>query len=344
MTRRSRCGAEYVRGTRGNGKLDTVNNKLKVAVLMGGISTERDISIQSGQCVAEALKEAGFDVVAADIRPDNLDILEDSSVNVFFPALHGEFGEDGQLQQILEDRSLCYAGSGPKASKLAFDKLASKNLFTKVGVTTPVGIEFNPNADTGQLEKQLQQLADKYVVKPIRQGSSVGFHIANNWREAIAAASECFSEFGDCMIEELIPGRDITVGILCDQALPIIELRTKSGFYDYDAKYSDEQTEFLFDTIDDSALIAKIQTTAIGCFNALACRHFARVDFRLSNNGTPYALELNAIPGFTARSDLPKAAAKTGISMSELCIKIIEAALENKDSPVGQQVGQTERR
>jgi len=299
---------------------------------MGGIGTECDISIQSGQCVAEALKEAGFDVVTADIRPDNLDILEDNSIDVFFPALHGEFGEDGQLQQILEDKSLLYAGSGPTASKLAFDKMASKKHFAEAGVATPAAIEFNAETDIKQLEKRLQQLADKYVVKPIRQGSSVGFHIADNWRDAIAAASECFSEFGDCMIEELIPGRDITVGILCDQALPIIELRTKSGFYDYDAKYSDEQTEFLFDTIDDSALIAKIHTTAIGCFNALACRHFARVDFRLSNNGTPYALELNAIPGFTARSDLPKAAAKTGISMSELCIKIVEAALENENS------------
>jgi len=306
--------------------LKTANGKLKVAVLMGGIGTERDISIQSGRCVAEALKEAGFDVVTADIQPDNLDILGDGSIDVFFIALHGEFGEDGQLQQILEDKSLVYAGSGPSACKLSFDKMASKKAFAKAGIAIPAGIEFNPNADTGQLEKQLQQLADKYVVKPIGQGSSVGFHIANSWREAIAAASECFSEFGDCMIEELIPGRDITVGILCDQALPIIELQTRTGFYNYQAKYSDEQTEFLFDTIKDPVLTAKIGAAALGCFNALGCRHFARVDFRLSNDGIPYVLELNAIPGFTARSDLPKAAAKIGLSMSDLCTKIIEAA------------------
>jgi D-alanine-D-alanine ligase len=127
------------------------------------------------------------------------------------------------------------------------------------------------------------------------------------------------------MIEELIVGRDITAGILCDQALPIIELRTNTGFYDYHAKYSDERTEFLFDTIEDTAVAAKTRAAAMDCFNALGCRHFARVDFRLDNDGTAYALELNAIPGFTARSDLPKAAARAGISMSELCTKIVEA-------------------
>ncbi|MGA1980435.1 MAG: D-alanine--D-alanine ligase [Sedimentisphaerales bacterium] len=304
-----------------------IESRVKVAVLMGGIGEERDISIQSGSCVAQALKEAGLDVVTSDVGPDNLDILEDSSIDVFFLALHGRFGEDGQLQQILEDKSLRYTGSRPRACRLALDKMASKKAFSKAGILTPVAIEFNSNADPAKLEKQLEQFADRFVVKPVTQGSSIGMSVANNSREAIAAASDCFSEFGDCMIEELIPGRDITVGILCDQALPIIELRTQSGFYDYHSKYFDEQTEFLFDTIDNPALTAKIKTAALDCFNALGCRHFARVDFRLNNDDDAYALELNAIPGFTSRSDLPKAAAKTGLSMNDLCIKIIEAAL-----------------
>jgi D-alanine-D-alanine ligase len=306
-----------------------IESPVKVAVLMGGIGEERDISLQSGRCVAQVLKEAGLDAVTSDVGPDNLDILEDSSIDVFFLALHGRFGEDGQLQQILEDKSLRYTGSGPRACKLALDKMASKKAFAKTGILTPAAIEFNPNVDHAELEKQLEKLADRYVVKPTTQGSSIGVSIANNRREAIAAASDCFSKFGDCMIEELIPGRDITVGILCDQALPIIELRTQSGFYDYHAKYFDEQTEFLFDTIDNPALTAKIKTAALDCFNSLGCRHFARVDFRLDNDDI-YALELNAIPGFTTRSDLPKAAARTGLSMSDLCIKIIKAALEDK--------------
>jgi D-alanine-D-alanine ligase len=309
-----------------------VDSKLKVCVLMGGVGEEREISIQSGNGVTQALKEASLNVVCADINPDNIDILEDDSIDVFFIALHGVFGEDGQLQQILEDKGLVYTGSGPTACRLALDKMASKKAFAKAGVDVPAAIEFSSRAKPGKLEKQLEQLADRYVVKPVSQGSSVGVRITNEWREAVAAASNCLSEFGDCMIEELIPGRDITVGILCDQALPIIELRTQTGFYDYHAKYTDEQTEFLFDTIDDPELTAKIKAAALDCFNALGCRHFARVDFRLGDDGVAYALELNAIPGFTARSDLPKAAAKAGISTSDLYVKIIEAALGDENN------------
>jgi D-alanine-D-alanine ligase len=293
---------------------------------MGGIGTERDISIQSGQCVTKALKEAGFDVVTADIRPDNLDILDDSSVNVFFPALHGEFGEDGQLQQILEDKSLLYTGSGPKASRLAFDKLASKKLFTQAGVTTPKVIKYDTRIEAKKLEKQLLQLSDRFVVKPVRQGSTIGVSIVDDPKSALAAVRECAEKFGDCMIEEFIAGREITVGILQSRALPIIEIRSKTGFYDYHAKYIDEETEFLFDTIDDPALTAKVQTAAMDCFRALGCRHFARADFILGYDGNPYALEINTIPGLTNHSLLPKAAAKIGLSMSDLCAKIVDAA------------------
>ena len=309
------------------------HNQLKVAVLMGGVGEERQISLQSGTCVAQALKRAGLDAVAADVDPENLDVLQDSSIDVFFLALHGRFGEDGQLQQILEAKSLTYTGSGPHACELALDKMKSKEAFAAAGIIVPKAIEFDPNADIGELENQLQQLGDRFAVKPIRQGSSVGFQVANDWREAVAAASQCVSQFNDCMIEELIPGRDITVGILCDRALPIIELRTGTGFYDYQAKYSDEGTEFLFDTIRDPILTARIEAAALGCFNALGCRHFARVDFRLSDDGIAYALEVNAIPGFTERSDLPKAAAKTGLSMSDLCVRIIESALDQGNKP-----------
>ncbi|HUS74025.1 MAG TPA: D-alanine--D-alanine ligase [Sedimentisphaerales bacterium] len=317
-----------------NSKLKTVNSKLvvseaeplKVAVLMGGIGEERDISIQSGNCVTQALKEAGLNVVAADIAPENLDILEDGSIDVFFIALHGKFGEDGQLQQILEDKSLVYTGSGPTASRLAFDKMAGKRAFAKAGLITPKVINFDVQTEVKDLVKQLLQLGDKFVVKPVRQGSTIGVSRADDPKSALAAARQCLSKFGDCMIEEFIPGRDITVGILCNQALPIIELRTQTGFYDYQAKYLDEKTQFLFDTIEQPALKAKVKAAALDCFNVLGCRHFARVDFRLGNDEVPYALEVNTIPGFTTRSDLPKAAAKTGLSMSDLCTKIIEAA------------------
>jgi D-alanine-D-alanine ligase len=295
-----------------------------VAVLAGGIGSERDVSIQSGRCVAEALQEAGFDVVTADIRPDNLEVLDDTSIDVFFPALHGKFGEDGQLQQILEDKSLLYTGSGPAASRLAFDKMASKRLFAEAGVTTPAAIEFSAANDTRHLENELRHFADKYVIKPVRQGSSIGVSIVSAPHEAVSAARETFSEFGDCMIEEYVPGREVTVGILFGRALPIIEIRTQSGFYNYHAKYADQQTEFLFDTVTDPDVAANVSRAALDCFEALGCRHFARVDFVLSDEGIAYALEVNTIPGFTGHSLLPKAAAKTGLSMSDLCARIVE--------------------
>jgi len=305
-----------------------------VAVLAGGIGAEREVSIESGRCVAEALKEAGLNVVTADITPDNTDILKDADIDVFFPALHGRFGEDGRLQQILEDRTLLYTTSGPPACRLAFDKIAAKKLFTEAGIDTPAAIEFSSDTDIGQLERQLQQLADRYVVKPVRQGSSVGVRIVTEQREVISAAQKCLSKFGDCMIEEFIPGREIAIGILCEQALPIIEIRTERPFYDYQAKYIDEQTEFLFDTITDPALTARIKTAALDCFNALGCRYFARADFILSDEQKPYILEVNTIPGLTTHSLLPKAAAKAGLSMSRLCTKIIEAAIETRKTKV----------
>jgi len=170
---------------------------------MGGIGEERDISIQSGRCVEQALKEAGLNVVTADIRPDNMDILEDDSIDVFFIALHGRFGEDGQLQQILEDKSLVYTGSGPEASRLAFDKLASKKCFTKAGIATPKAIRFDEQTESKEFEQQLLQLSDRFVVKPVRQGSAVGVAIVDEPASAAAAGRRCRREFGDCMIEEL---------------------------------------------------------------------------------------------------------------------------------------------
>jgi len=298
---------------------------LKVAVLMGGVGEERDVSIQSGTCVTQALKEAGLKTTAADIRPDSMDILEDKDIDVFFIALHGRFGEDGELQQILEDKSLVYTGSGPAASRLAFDKLAGKNRLAKAGIATPKAIRFDAQTEAKKLEKQLLQFGERFVVKPVRQGSAVGVSMADDPKSALAAARKCLTKFGDCMIEEFIPGREITVGILGNQTLPIIEIKPAEKFYNYHAKYIDEQTEFLFDTIEPT-LAAKIQADALNCFKSLKLRHFARVDFILGDEKKAYALEANTIPGLTTHSLLPKAAAKAGLSMSDLCVRIIEAA------------------
>ncbi|MHC4147108.1 MAG: D-alanine--D-alanine ligase family protein, partial [Planctomycetota bacterium] len=211
-------------------------------------------------------------------------------------------------------------------SELAFDKIASKQLFDDAGVAVPAAVEFSPTTDIDSLEQQLRDFTGRYVVKPIKQGSSVGISIVSAPQEAISAAQKTSSEFGDCMIEEFVPGPEITVGILCGRALPIIEVQPASEFYDYDAKYLDDRTEYLFDTIEDPDVVADVGRAAAACFKSLGCRHFGRVDFVLGEDGMASVLEVNTIPGFTDHSLLPKAAARAGLSMSDLCTTIVEAA------------------
>jgi D-alanine-D-alanine ligase len=294
---------------------------------MGGISREREVSLQSGKYVAEALKKAGVNVIPTDIKPDALDILDDETIDVFFVALHGTFGEDGQLQKILESKGVIYTGSDSKVSRLAFDKWESKKRFTKAGVLMPDSILFEPGKKDDAIEKKIRRLGQKYVVKPLREGSTIGISIADDPKEAVAAAKKCAAEFGECMIESFIKGREFTVGILGKQALPILEIRPPAGFYDYHAKYIGDKTEYIFDSLNSASLVDEIQKSAITCFNSLGCRGAARVDFIIGDDDKPYALEINTIPGMTSHSLLPKAAAKIGISMSRLCLKIVELAL-----------------
>jgi D-alanine-D-alanine ligase len=301
-------------------------SQLKIAVLSGGIGSEREISLLSGQTVYNALKEAGFKTVMSDITPDNMSILDDASIDAFFPILHGQFGEDGQLQRIFEERKLCFTGSGSEASRKAFDKLLSKQAFFHAHLPIARHLIVHPKDTEADLKPLLKKLAPKFVVKPVRQGSSVGITITDAIDIAAAAAIACFQKFGDCMVEECIPGREITVGILNGSPLPVIEIRSKTAFYDFQAKYQSDTTEYLFDTIKDPELVKEIQRDAVICFNELGCRHLGRIDFILTNLGIPYILELNTLPGFTSHSLLPMAAEKAGISKAQLCTQIVEAA------------------
>jgi D-alanine-D-alanine ligase len=303
-----------------------------VAVLRGGPGSEREVSLQSGRCVADALRDGGLNVVTSDIGPEDLSVLDRPDVDVFFLALHGQFGEDGQLQQILEDRGLVYTGCGPEASRLAFDKIFSKQRFAAAGVSVAPTVPFAPETNRGDAEEQLKGLGERFVVKPIRQGSSVGVYIVDGPSETVERADAVCHEFGDCMIEPFIPGREITVGVVGRETLPIIEIRSQAVFYDYHAKYVDDQTEYLFDTIDNAETRAQIGRAALACFDALGCRDFARVDFILTEEAVTYALEINTIPGFTTHSLLPKAAARTGLSMSDLCVGIVRKAFAERGS------------
>lgn len=303
------------------------NSHLKIAVLSGGISTERQISFQTGQCVADALREGGYETIFADVTPQDLRILDDKSIDVFFICQHGEFGEDGQIQKLLEEKGLCYTHSDSFASKAAMDKIASKTCFEKAGVKTPAFIRFLDSISVQQVQEEVPSPTGKYVVKPVSHGSSVGVDIVNGAEEAITQCCINKSISSDYMIEEFISGREITVGILNGRALPILEIRPKVGFYDYHAKYVDDNTEYLFDTVTDAQLIERISSDAVKCFKCLGCRHVARVDSILADDGTAYALEINTVPGMTVHSCVPKAAEKIGISMTELCSQIVGQAI-----------------
>jgi D-alanine-D-alanine ligase len=302
----------------------------RVAVLMGGIGGEREVSLQSGKYVAEALTQAGCSVTTSDITPDDLSILDTAKVDAFFIALHGKFGEDGNLQGILDERGLCYTGSGPKASRLAMDKMASKSTFAQAGIAVAPTALYKPGIDIKSAVERVAAGGHRLVVKPVTGGSTVGVSVEDTVDSAISAAAKCHAEFGDAMIERFVGGRELTVGILHGKSLPIIEIIPKGGFYDYKAKYVAEDTKYLFDTIDDRAMARRVQDDAVKCFRALGCLDFSRMDFILTPDGTPYALEMNTIPGFTSHSLLPKAAAKVGIPMPQLCLDIVKSALERR--------------
>ncbi|MDH4201587.1 MAG: D-alanine--D-alanine ligase [Phycisphaerae bacterium] len=315
-----------------NHELRTTN--LKVAVLAGGVGAEREVSLQSGENIYNALLEGGVDAVQSDITPDDLGILDDASIDVFFLALHGQFGEDGRLQEILEDRNLCFTGAGSEASRKSFDKLLSKQAFFHAHLPIARHLIVQSDDTPAYLEKQLKKLATKFVIKPLKQGSSVGIEIFNDASAAAAGALACFQRYGDCMVEEFVAGREVTVGILNGAALPPIEIRSKTGFYDYHAKYVDDATEYLFDTITDDGLVADIQQMALTCFHELGCRHLSRVDFILTEDSIPYILEINTLPGFTSHSLLPMAARKAGIPTPLLCMEIVEAAWNEYQSEI----------
>ena len=300
-----------------------VDKKLKVTVLSGGPSAEREVSLKSGQAVAAALKSLGYEVHVADIAPDSLAAL-DSPADVVFIALHGAFGEDGRLQRILESRGIRYTGSGPEASAMAMDKVAAKCRFIEADVPTPRFDVVTPD----QVVELAAQWRPPVVLKPIADGSSVDISIARDPAALGQTLSTLVMKYGRCLIEQFIEGVELTVGVLQDQALPPIQIRTKREFYNYEAKYLDNDTEYLFDMSLPPAVLTRVQELSVKASQALGCRDFCRVDWMVeARTLQPFALEVNTIPGFTDHSLLPKAAARVGIDFAELCRRIVESAV-----------------
>jgi len=304
---------------------------MKIALLLGGPSSEREVSLKTGGAVASALKGQGLDVVEIDVGEDLSRLVEDlrkAEPHVVFIALHGAFGEDGVVQGVLEYLGLPYTGSGVLASALAMDKVASKRLFSYHGIPVPRYTIFRREGWTLPGETPLDGLSYPLVVKPAAEGSTIGVSIVREEGDLEGALDEAYKYGDTVLVEEFIQGREITVGILGDEALPVIEIVPETGFYDYRAKYTPGLTRYEVPAKLPVEIAITVQEMALLAHRALGCRDVSRVDFRLAEEGTPYILEVNTIPGMTETSLLPKAAAAAGISFKELVLRILESALK----------------
>jgi len=310
----------------------------RVAVLMGGPGSERNVSLATGRGVSKALRSMGIEVVDVDVRDENFQIP--GEVDVAFNCIHGTFGEDGQLQKILEDRGVSYTGDGVEESRIAFDKILSKEKFLEHGVVTPESEVIDAD--------QRPKMSVPLVVKPARQGSTVGIVIVKNQNELDAALKESAKFDRKLLIEKFVSGRELTIGILGDEVLPILEIIPKGGFYDFNTKYpflnpqAGASAEHVCPAEVEAGLTKKIQKLALAAFRALGLVVYGRVDVLLSDQGEPFVLEVNTIPGMTEASLLPEAAAAAGISYPDLCLRIIELS-RLREASAGQARAREER-
>jgi len=299
----------------------------RIAVLMGGPSSEREISLKSGNCVLEALKEAQLNVTAFDVNRELPDRLIKGKIDLVFIALHGKPGEDGTIQGMLDILNIPYTGSGVLASALSMDKIASKRLFQIAGI---------PTAKFKAISKDKPCTANPLknfpvVIKPSTEGSTIGVSIVKKESEFKKALETAFRYDDNIMCEKYIDGKEIAIGILEEKALPVIEIIPKSGFYDFNAKYRKKLTDFVVPAELQEEKSAQIKQIALNAHNVLGCTGMSRADMKLDSKLNPYVLEINTIPGLTETSLLPKAAQAAGISFRKLCLRLLDLAIKKHE-------------
>ncbi|MBN2830997.1 MAG: D-alanine--D-alanine ligase [Candidatus Omnitrophica bacterium] len=310
-----------------------IKNLGRIGVLMGGPSSEKKISLKSGFAVLKALKELKVKVfpvvIKSDSFKDNISLLKAKKIDCAFIALHGRFGEDGGIQRILSKMKIPYTGSGIKASKLAMDKVASRNIFKRNGLYVP---DFKVIKRRSYSLNFIQGLNLPLVIKPALTGSSIGISIADAYSSIAPAIRLAFKFDKRVIIEEYIKGRELTVGILEGNPLSIIEIIPKGHFFDYQAKYRHGLTDYIVPAKLKPKISEKIKRTALAAHKLLGCFGSSRVDIILDKRNRPFILEVNTIPGLTSTSLLPKAASASGIDFANLCIKLIQLAYEKAQS------------
>lgn len=304
----------------------------KIAVVMGGPSTERDVSLNTGNAVLKALLEKGYNAIAIDLEPNRfVEQIREAQAEVVFNAVHGKFGEDGVLQGTLELMNIPYTGSGVLASAVCMDKSMTKLLFTAGGIPTPSFKIYDSRQTTEEIcQSIIKEFQFPLVVKASEQGSSIGVHIVDQADHLQEAVDEALRYSGSLIVEAFIVGRELTAAVMGDckeaQALPVIEIRPHSGRYDYHSKYTKGATEYLVPAPLEADVAKNIQTLAVKAFQLAGCQGVARVDFMLTEQNEPFALEINTVPGMTATSLVPKAAAAMGLSFENLCDQLLKMA------------------
>lgn len=329
--------------------------KPRIALLLGGTSPEREVSKSTGKSVYEALMNLNYPTTVIDpaygdeqpgnvelffaeedyrpisnpnyIKALNLDVWE--KIDLAFLALHGKWGEDGTIQSMLELKQIKYTGSKVLSSALAMDKIKSKILFDHHKVRTPKWISVkNDGIKTDYISERIKnELGFPVVIKPNDQGSTVGLTICKSEIEIEDALLLSFKYSDRVLIEEYIPGRELTVAVLDDKPLPVLEIKPKHGLYDYECKYTTGMSEYIVPAVIPELVFKELQVMSVQAFKALRCEGYARVDFRLSPENIPFTLEVNTLPGMTSLSLVPKMANAVGISFDDLVDKIINLSL-----------------
>lgn len=301
-----------------------------VGLLLGGPSSEREISLKSGEAVYQALLSRGVRVSKLDILSDDEQNisrqLQQAGIDVAFIALHGHLGEDGRIQSILEKLNIPYTGSGVEASRKALNKTVTQTLLKVHGV--PVAEHLVLKKDQKVFSEEVfKRFGNKpVVVKPACEGSSIGVVIVRRLEDIPHALEKAFTYGPDVLVETFIEGREMTVGILGDEPLDVIEIKAKSAFFDFTAKYQSASTEYVVPAEVSVQIAVRLKAIALEAYRVLGCRHLGRVDFILDSEEKPFVLEINTIPGFTKTSLLPKAAAAGGIDFVQLCFKLLDMA------------------
>ena len=302
----------------------------KIAVIYGGNSAERDVSLNSGKAIAQGLTTAGFDVVLFDTKELALSTLKSENIDLVFIALHGRGGEDGCVQGALEYLGIPYTGSGVLGSALSMDKIRSKQIFKALNLpTAPFAIVRKDNFNHLVLQRVLNELNGKVMVKPANEGSSIGMAVAESEEQLSDALTEAFGFDDEVLVEAWINGPEYTVAILGTEALPVVHMVTPREFYDYEAKYQSTSTQYHCPchlTIQETK---EIQALALLAFKATGAKGWGRVDVMRNQQGQWQLLEVNTVPGMTETSLVPKAAKVYGLNFSELVTKIVELSLLN---------------